>query len=134
MLSRLPLLVVSLSLSLTVAIPTQAAPAPMRKAQPAQPEVELRGPLRQAPVGAPSAITNQADWQGVAKAWGIADPPRVNFLTYFLFVHTAGVGYGRLGFALNGDGDLRATGGRDQGLDDLDRLASGPRYFIKSFR
>src|SRR5262249_57424316 len=45
-------------------------------------------------------IASQADWQAAAQAWGIAEPPRVNFRTHFLFVHTAGVGYGPLGFAL----------------------------------
>src|SRR5262245_89016 len=68
---------------------SQAAPAPIRKAQPEQPEVQLHGwlPPDQTRRDVPSVIVSQADYQAVARALKITNPPKVNFRTHFLFVY-----------------------------------------------
>ena len=60
---------------LFVAVPIQAAPAPFRRAKPAQPEVLLRGflPEGRRPAGEPWAVGNQADYRALTAAWGIAN-------------------------------------------------------------
>src|SRR5262245_50631979 len=96
---------------LSVAVALQAAPAPFRRAEPAQPEVQLRGflPKDRLPVGEPVAVGNQADYQALARAWGIAAPPRVDFRTHFLAVHVTSGGCSTNSFEVDGDGDLRAV-------------------------
>src|SRR5262245_29510133 len=132
-----PRLLPLLGLSLVLAGLAQAAPAPLRKDRPDQPAVELRGWLRQRPIGEPCAITSQADWQAVAKAWGIAEPPRVDFRTHFLFVHVT-AGRGEVRCVIDGRGDLRAEHPAallHEGLECLGGLeAAGPRYLLESFR
>src|SRR5262245_41962304 len=133
MLPRLPPL---LGLSLILAGLAHAAPAPLRKDRPEQPPVELRGWLRQRPVGEPCAITCQADWQTVAKAWGIHDPPRVDFRTHFLAVHVW-AGYGTVSFRADGEGDLRVINSVINEVAMILPLRPhirGPCYLIKSFR
>src|SRR5262245_52360642 len=125
-----PRLLPLLGLSLVLAGLAHAAPAPLRKARPDQPAVELRGWLRQRPVGEPCAITRQADWQAVAKAWGIAEPPRVDFRTHFLAVHVS-AGYGAANFELDGRGDLRIVA---QPARLQCALPPGSRYLLESFR
>src|SRR5262245_34478803 len=105
------LLLLPLLLALCVAFPglTHAAPAPLRKmAETApQPEVHLSGWLRgQAVVGEPTAITRQSDWQAVAAAWNIQNPPKVDFRTHFLAVHVC-VGHGEIVFTVDDRGELR---------------------------
>jgi hypothetical protein len=89
-----------------------AAPAPMPKPVrgPEYAPVLLRGYLPQdrVPVGEPAVIARQADWETVAKAWGIQGPPKVNFRTHFLFVHVW-VAPGHAVCAVDGAGDLRAV-------------------------
>src|SRR5262245_61047006 len=77
---------------LLVAAPIQAAPAPFRRAAPAQPEVLLRGflPKDRRPAGEPWAVGNQADYRALTAAWGIANPPRVDFRSHYLAVHVTG--------------------------------------------
>ena len=132
----LPRLLPLLGLSLMLAGLAHAAPAPLRKDRPDQPAVELRGWLRQRPVGEPCAITRQADWQAVAKAWGIAEPPRVDFRTHFLFVHVT-TGYGEVRCEIDGRGDLRAVrggGGWHDGIVEECGKRPGPCYLLESFR
>ena len=132
----LPLLVLPLVYGLAT-----AAPAPLRKAEAAQPEVMLTGwlPRDRVPVGEPGAITCQEDWQTVARAWGIAGPPRVNFRTHFLAVHVW-TGHGTARFEADGEGGLRVINQEapDNLYGNLRGFAilppSGPRYLIKSFR
>jgi hypothetical protein len=128
----LPLLVLPLVVGLA-----PAAPAPLRKSEPPQPEVMLTGrlPRDRVPVGDPCAITCQADWQAVAKAWGIQNPPRVNFRTHFLAVHVWN-GHGTVRFEADGDGGLRVINEQPDPNDYRLYLpvASGPRYLIRSFR
>src|SRR5262245_52339828 len=124
---RLPPL---LGLSLMLAGLAHAAPAPLRKARPDQAAVELRGWLRQRPVGEPCAITCQADWQAAARAWGIQDPPKVDFRTHFLAVHVS-ADHGAANFDLDGRGDLRIVA---QPARLECKQPPGSRYLIKSFR
>jgi len=77
------------ALSFALALPALAAPAPFRRAaEPDHPPVKMSGWLRRNPLtGGPSwAIGRETDWQTVAKAWGIKDPPKVDFRTHFLFL------------------------------------------------
>ena len=131
----LPLLVVSLAWCGLA----QAAPAPFQKAAEADhPEVTLNGWLPDARLaaGAPSMITRQSDYEAVAKAYGVAAPPKVDFRTHFVFVHVA-ISYGEVRCEIGGDGDLRATSapvlmrGRKCGLG---MESATNRYLIKSFR
>src|SRR5262245_57700416 len=132
--ARLPLLLVA-SLSFTLAGPAPGAPAPLRRAEPAQPEVLLSGWLPQdlPPAGEPRAIGNQADYAAAARAWGIAEPPRVDFRTHFLAVHVSAA-YALAGFEIDGSGDLRAVARRAPVKCRLGAEASGVRFTIQSFR
>jgi hypothetical protein len=135
MLGRLPVLI---ALSVALAGLAQAAPAPLRKPQPDQPKVVLRGRLPHPSLadGAPSMIVRQADYQSVAKAYGIADLPKVDFRTHFLFVHVRR-GYGEIRYEI-GNGDLRATaaptfGEGGQGGFRCMAVQVGYRFLIESF-
>jgi len=127
-------LVLLLVLSVAVAGLAQAAPAPLRKSQPdQQPEVELRGWLSDSRLadGAPSVILRPADYLSVAKAYGIANPPKVNFRTHFLAVHVSA--RSRTGhFELDGNGNLRIVAS----LASLKCCEEPPGsgFVIKSFR
>src|SRR5262249_39636891 len=86
--------------------------------------------------GAPSMIVRQADYQSVAKAYGIANLPKVNFRTHFLFVHVRR-GYGEIRYEI-GNGDLRATAvpPLGEGAQGGFRCRAGPvgyRFLIESF-
>src|SRR4051794_35383868 len=96
-------------LALSLATTAQAAPAPFRRAEPARPEVLLRGFLREGrlPVSEPVAVGNQADYQALARAWGIAEPPRVDFRTHVLAVHVAAPFNHVVRFEVDGRGDVR---------------------------
>src|SRR5262249_24591990 len=103
----LPLLFVSLALCGLA----NAAPAPFQKAaEPERSEIALSGwlPAARLAVGAPSVITRQSDYESVAKAYGIANPPPVDFRTHFLFVHLS-AGYGEVRCEISTNGDLRAV-------------------------
>jgi hypothetical protein len=119
---------------LSVAVAVQAAPAPFRRAEPAQPEVLLRGYLPQGrlPVGEPSAIGNHADYQALAKAWGIADLPRVNFRTHFLAVHVTAPFVHHVRFELDDRGDLRPVTRSTAHVFGYE--VAGHRILIQSFR
>jgi hypothetical protein len=124
--------------ALALAVPIHAAPAPFQRPAPDDPDVVLRGWIRDQSVAAcaPSFITTQTDYESVAKAWGITTPPRVDFRTHFLFVYVSN-GRGEVRCEIDGKGDLRGFGGNipDDGnaLSGL-RVAAGQRYLIKSFR
>jgi hypothetical protein len=133
-------LLLSLVLSLPLCALADAAPAPFqRAAEPDRPEVALSGWLHDARLaaGAPSVITRQSDYEPVARAFGIANPPRVDFRTHFLFVHVSS-GYGEIRCQIGTDGDLRAVEspvlhrGCKDGRCGLD--VAGNRYLITSFR
>jgi hypothetical protein len=131
MLSRLLPLVGCLS----VAVLLQAAPAPFRKAEPARPEVLLRGFLTQdrVPVGEPSAIGNQADYRALARGWGIAEPlPRVDFRTHFLAVHVTGPFVHVVRFEVDDRGDLRPVTQSTAHMTGFE--PAGHRFVIQSFR
>jgi hypothetical protein len=97
-----------LLLVLAAAAPVHAAPAPFHRPEAAHPEVVLRGWIGDdVAARAPSFVTRQSDYESVARAFGIADPPRVDFRTHFLFVHVgryAGAAEPRIDA-----GDLRAA-------------------------
>src|SRR5262245_17143611 len=104
----LPRLLPLLGLPLVLATLAQAAPAPLRKAEPTpQPEVQLSGwlPDPRLAAGAPWVIVRQADYQSAARACGIAEPPRVNFRTHFVALHASAGHGGALRFELDGRGD-----------------------------
>jgi hypothetical protein len=136
-------LLVLIALAVALAGLAQAAPAPLRRPQPDQPEVVLSGWLPHPSLadGAPSMIVRQADYQSVAKAYGITNLPKVDFRTHFLFVHVRR-GYGEIGSQIDGSGDLRATataapdllyygdGGGGFGKGG----PGGYRFLIRSFR
>jgi hypothetical protein len=121
-----------------------AAPAPFVKpATPPQANVELRGHLPSAKRGGlvPRVITSEAAYRGLADAWGIKSPPRVNFRTHFIFVHVYSAN-SAAGCQIVG-GDLRAGAVLvDVTADRRARLGIrlkcmeidlSPRYLIKSF-
>src|SRR5262245_35067340 len=120
---------------LSVVLPLQAAPAPLRRAEPARPEVLLRGCLPQdrLPVGEPRAVGTQADYQALARAWGIAEPPRVDFRTHFLAVHfVPGHFVHIVRFEVDDKGDLRPV---TQSTAHVSGLEPPPnRFLIQSFR
>lgn len=133
----LPLLVLSLALCGLA----HAAPAPFQKVAEAEhPEVTLSGWLSDPSLayGAPSVITRQSDYEAVAKAYGIASPPKVDFRTHFLFVHVT-AGYGEMRCEIGGNGDLRAVSAPVllRGCKEVKcglEVAAGTRFLIKSFR
>ena len=97
-------------LALAVAGAAHAAPAPFRPAEPAPAEVNLSGYLRsqsQAP-GAPMVLASRAAYLRVAEAWGIANPPAVDFRTHFI-VAFASEGLGGFDFEQDGRGGLRVV-------------------------
>src|SRR5262245_18144894 len=119
---------------LSVAVALQAAPAPLRRAEPAQPEVQLRGFLREDPlrIGEPWAVGNQADYQALARAWGIAAPPRVDFRTHFLAVHVAAPFTHIVRFEVDDKGDVRPVTQSTAKMSGLE--LPGHRFLIQSFR
>jgi hypothetical protein len=121
-------------LALVLAGMAQAAPAPFQKAAgPEQAEVNLSGALPDARLaaGAPAAIVSRADYLSVARAWGIAKPPEVDFRTHFLAVYASGA-YGSVSFDVDGRGDLRAVVQRVS-LKCCLREPGGSSFRIKSF-
>jgi hypothetical protein len=119
---------------LSVTLPIQAAPAPLRRAEPARPEVLLRGFLREdrLPVGEPVAVGNQADYQALARAWGIAEPPRVDFRTHFLAVHLAPPFNHIVRFEVDDRGDVRPVTQSTAHMFGYE--VAGHRFLIQSFR
>ena len=119
---------------LFVAVPIQAAPAPFRRAGPAQPEVLLRGflPVDRRPAGEPWAVGNQADYRALTAAWGIANPPRVDFRSHFLAVHVTGPFVHVVRFEVDGSGDVRPVTQSTAHL--LGYEVAGHRILIQSFR
>src|SRR6187455_3015745 len=81
----------ALAASLALAALTHAAPAPFRRAEATHPEVSLRRqlPYSQRSRAHPSVIVRQSDWEAAARAWGIEDPPKVDFRTHFLAAHVS---------------------------------------------
>jgi hypothetical protein len=126
----------SLAVCLAVASLLRAAPAPIPKPPrgPEQAQVFLTGWLSEVRLtGRPPVIARQSDYQAVAKALGIQDPPAVNFRTHFLFVDVSPE-YPRVSFVVDGAGDLHAVPephllGQFGGLGAL----SSYRYLIQSF-
>src|SRR5262245_780627 len=120
---------------LSIAVALQAAQAPLRRAEPAQPEVQLRGflPKDRLPVGEPVAVGNQADYQALARAWGIAAPPRVDFRTHFLAVHVAAP-FNHIRFEVADKGDLRPVVPWEDTTHVYSPQLPGHRFLIQSFR
>jgi hypothetical protein len=87
---------------------------------------QLRG---ERPVGSPSVIVRQADWEAFAKVLRIGEPPRVNFRTHFLFVHVS-EGYGQLKCEIDDNGDLRVV---VTDLHVISKEPPGPSYLVQSF-
>src|SRR5262245_44602272 len=120
---------------LSIAVALQAAQAPLRRAEPAQPEVQLRGflPKDRLPIGEPRAVGNQADYQALARAWGIAGPPRVDFRTHFLAVHfVPGHFVHIVRFDVDDEGDLRPVTMSTAHMSGLEPPPN--RFLIQSFR
>jgi hypothetical protein len=114
----------------------QAAPAPFPKTQqgPEYAPVLLRGYLPQdrPPAGGPSAVGNQADYEALARAWGIAQPPRVNFRTHFLAVHVAAPFVHIVRFEVDDRGDVRPVTQSTAHVFGYE--VAGHRILIQSFR
>jgi hypothetical protein len=108
-----------------------AAPAPSRPSRgPEQAPVLLTGWLRgKRPVGNPSAVVRQADWEAFAEVLGIGEPPRVNFRTHFLFVHVS-ADYSTLRCEIDDKGDLHAV---VTPLHVITKEPPGPSYLVQSF-
>jgi hypothetical protein len=89
-----------------------AAPAPFSRS-PDFPEVEIAGshPDPSLAESAPRLIVSQSDYQSVAKAWDISNPPRVDFRTHFLLVSTSTRPTGRPLYNVDDQGDLRVMTG-----------------------
>ena len=123
-------------LALSLATVAQAAPAPFPKTQqgPEYAPVLLRGFLLQdrPPLCDCSAIGNQADYLALAGAWGIAQPPRVNFRTHFLAVHVCAPLVHVVRFETDGRGDLRAVTQSTAHVSGFE--PPGHRFLIQSFR
>ena len=123
-------------LVLAVAGMAHAAPAPLpRPARgPEYAPVLLRGflPQDRPPAQAPSAIGNQADYQALARAWGIAVPPRVNFRTHFLAVHVTAPFVHIVRFEVDDRGDLRPVTQSTAHMRGYE--VGGYRILIQSFR
>jgi hypothetical protein len=106
------------------------AGSPDDKKEPVKPTVNLSGSLddRNLMAKAPpeGVIVSQAKWDGLAKAWGIKDPPRMDFGKEFLVVATTHGSQLRLSPKLEDGGNLRtgAVATRD--------LRPGFRYAIQS--
>src|SRR5262249_2784581 len=120
-------------LAIVLASTAHAAPAPVHRAEPGPHPVQLSGVLPDAGLaaGAPSVIVSRADYLSVARAWGITNPPAVDFRTHFVAAHA---GYASVRFELDGRGDLRMVPlpvAIKCGLG-MSRVA-GPRYQIQSF-
>jgi hypothetical protein len=130
--SLLPLLLV------LAAAPVHAAPAPFHRPEPARPEVMLRGWINDGVAAcAPSFVTRQSDYESVARAFGIANPPRVDFRTHFVFVHVAPASSASGEPRIDG-GDLRAAAAPAPAMirNELRSgfMVSGSRYLIKAYR
>src|SRR5262245_22555655 len=118
---------------LFVAVPIQAAPAPFRRAKPAQPEVLLRGflPEGHRPAGEPWAVGNQADYRALTAAWGIANPPRVDFRSHFLAVDVTGPFAHVVRFEVDASGDVRPV--TESTAHILSFQVAGHSILIQSF-
>ena len=124
----------SLVACLFVAVPIQAAPAPFLRAKPAQPEVLLRGflPKDRRPAGETWAVGNQAAYRALTAAWGIANPPWVDFRSHFLAVHVTGPFVHILRFEVDAGGDVRPV--TQSTAHFLGYQVPGHSILIQSFR
>jgi hypothetical protein len=128
--------------ALALAAAAHAAPAPTRRPETQRQPVNLTGWLYDPAlaVGAPSLITRQSDYEAVARAFGVTQPPPVDFRTQLLVVHVWG-GDGDARLEIDARGGLRCVGAAVRRVDQLGRgrlLACklelvGLRYLIKSF-
>jgi hypothetical protein len=123
-------------LTLALAGLAHAAPAPLPKPArgPEYAPVLLRGflPQDRPPAHLPSAIGNQSDYQALARAWGIAEPPRVNFRTHFLAVHVTGPFIHHVRWEMDDRGDLRAVPQSTAHVFGYE--VAGYRILLQSFR
>jgi hypothetical protein len=105
---------------------------PDDKKEPGKPTVNLSGSLddRDLMAKAPrdGVIVSQKQWDELAKAWGVKDPPKVDFAREFLVVATTHGSQLRLSPKLEDGGNLRtgAVATRD--------LRPGFRYAIRSVK
>jgi hypothetical protein len=118
---------------LFVALPIEGAPAPFRRKEAAQPEVLIRGflPEGRRPPGEPWAVGNQADYRALAAAWGIPNPPRVDFRSHFLAAHVTGPYLHIMRFEV-ADGDVRPVTYSTAHILGLE--VPGHHILIQSFR
>jgi len=125
-------LLLSAGFALAIALPLAAQKTEDPKTPLVKPTVELYGSLdnselaKQAPPG--GVIVIAREWQGLAEAWGIKNPAKVDFDKEFLVVATTRAGKLVLNTKLGDDGDLRT-----EALDNSD-LQGGFRYAIKSVK
>jgi hypothetical protein len=125
-------LVLSAGFALAVALPLAAQKTEDPKSPIVKPTVDLSGSLdnpglaTQVPPG--GVIVTARDWQGLYEAWGIKNPPKVDFDKEFLVVATSRAGKLVLNTKLGDDGDLRT-----EALANSD-IQGGFRYAIKSVK
>ena len=123
-----------LLLAVLFAAPCLAAPAPFRKPNGSPVPVEITGHCRRAPAaGDPVVIGRRADWLAVAEAWGITDPPRLDFRTHVLAVHLGWSHETPVRFVVSSGGDVRVLTRNRGGLEELSGLVV-PTYTVRSFR
>ena len=119
-------------LALAVVGAARAAPAPFRVTEPAQAEVNLSGYLRRQtqPPSAPMVLASRAAYLRVAQAWGITNPPAVDFRTHFVLAF-ASEGLGGFDFEKDGRGGLRVVELPPKGR--CCDLPAGAHYQVRSF-
>lgn len=113
--------------------PTKAQPAP-KPAPPTPPSaampLEITGSIvdtaKASAAPANRVITNGKDWAALQLAWGIKDPPRVDFGKQLLVVGTSRSDKLTIETDLSADGDLRIR------VLDNDDLRGGFRYRVRA--
>ena len=132
---RPSLVLLCLALAAAATAPALAAPAPFPRAEAQQQEVSLTHSLwKNRPARDTLVIVRQVDWLTCAEAWGIENPPRVDFRTHVLVAQYWLSSRGPVQFSLTPGGDLRVWLERgDSELEVWSRLPA-PRLTIRSFR
>lgn len=84
--------------------------------------------------GGTGVILSQREWERLAAAWGVKDPPKVDFSKELLLVGTwRGTSFKFLNDVKNGDLTTEIVGDKDDRPGFRFRVVSLPRAGIKSF-
>src|SRR5437763_5045934 len=131
---RSPLLAAGFLVGLTPLfgqMPTQPTNPPANpKQSPVAPTVEIYGSVRdpnqQSAAPANGLILTDTAWKGLARAWGITNPMKVDFKKEFLVVATSQSAKMTLTPRLDESGDLRVS------VDENKETQGGFRYGVRS--